>query len=84
MTSDYNNRTFQHKKIKYCFENLTLANYLNLRFPKKINKKVKNHQKKVKKVIFIPKITKTFDFLSKKSKKNSVNFFLGLFTWNHP
>ena len=42
---------------------------------KKINKKVKNHKKSQKKVIFIPKITNTLDFSSKKSKQNPVIFF---------
>ena len=37
---------------------------------------VKNHQKKIKKVIFGPKITNTFDFSSQKSQKKSVVFFL--------
>ena len=63
------------KIIKHCFENLILANKLDLRFPKKINKKVKNHKNKVKKGIFIPKITNSLDFSSQKSKKNSVIFF---------
>ena len=72
--------------INHCFETLTLANYQNLRFPKKINKKVKNHQKKVKnkRVIFIPKKTNSFDFSSQKFKKKIIHFFLGFFTWNHP
>ena len=71
------------KIIKHCFENLTLANKQNLSFPTKFNKRVKNPQKEVKIVIFIPKITNTFDFSSPKSKKNIGHFFLGLFTWNH-
>ena len=36
---------------------------------------VKNHRKKSKKVIFVPKITNTFDFSSQKSQKKSVVFF---------
>ena len=63
------------KIIKHCFENLTLANKQNLGFPTKINKIVKNHQKKSKKAIFVPKITNTFNFSSPKSQKKSVVFF---------
>ena len=36
---------------------------------------VKNHQKKSKKAIFVPKITNTFDFSGQKSIKKSVVFF---------
>ena len=69
--------TLLHSKkiIKLHFKNLTLANYLNSRFPTKLNKMVKNHQKKGKKAIFVPKITNAFDFSSQKSKKKSVVFF---------
>ena len=71
------------KILKHCFKNLTLANEQNLRFPTKFNKQVKNHQKKVKKAIFIPKITNTLTFQVRNPKKIG-NFFLRLFTWNHP
>ena len=43
---------------------------------------VKNQQNK-KKVIFVNKIPKTFDFKSQQPKKSG-HIFLGLFTWNHP
>ena len=44
---------------------------------------VRNHQKKIYIVFFVPKITNTFYFSSQKSKQIGC-VFLGLFTWNHP
>ena len=45
---------------------------------------VKNNQKSGKNLFLLLKISKTFDFFGKKSKKKKCQFLLGAFIWNQP